>query len=292
MKFHLQGMGLVGALTARLLDTLGYDFTWNDTDTQFSAWPASTGCVFPTGELMDIECMDKWRTMVRGLHLRKYMETAVWCYTSKNPPHNGAKAGVRAARHLGPITVSNMPTFQFNVQRLVLDTREMFEAKRTDRVKARRQLIITHGSATAVRYTWGWSGQMKLRLDKELARMEVRPCIYMRKVYDVAYLYPVPGSSLYYGGTSTITQKLPKSRSVSDQYRPWKAKVAERSGGLVTVVGVRKGSLQEGWRPVAAEGTPFVTWKGEVMFLKPMGGNGVRHWPALSAAIVEEISNG
>lgn len=282
---HLQGMGLVGAQLALWLDRHEMKFTWSDTDEPFTAWRASTGCVYPTKD-DDIEA---WEHLLTQMPLvRKHSERARWCYTSKNPPE-GAK--IKAVDRVGPITVSDATTIQVNVQRLVEDTREKFEGRRkpaTPQAHKKDQIIVTHGSATAHHYVWGWSALVLLELDSTLHwEGERRPAIYLRKHYDLAYLYPQPNSQWFYGGTSNVVQRTPKHRDLDTTFENWIEVVEERTQGLVTVTDLKMGSLTEGWRPRPEISHHKIVWQGDdgVIYVRAQGGSGLRHFPRVAEAI-------
>ena len=297
MTVHLQGLGVVGSLLAHRLKAERIPFTWHDTDEQFTAWQACTGSVYPTADEYEYENYCRWHVLLLDdLHnLSRYVEQGQWCYNSVAPPHGGAVRGVRAQQIIAPVTISDATTIQFDMQSLVRDTRNRFASREVLAPRKRDLVIVTHGSAQAETFVWGWSALVRLAFSDEMAaacaELSKRPVFYLRQVYDMSYLYPKPGrDDLWYGGTATISQRTPKQLDVQAHYKRWKAKVRERSGGHVEVAGGLRGSLSEGWRPKAATELPLVAWKDEQTLLcRPMGGNGVRFFPTLSDAILEEL---
>lgn len=291
---HLEGMGLVGSLVAWSLYREKKPFTWNDNDNLISAWRASTGCVFPTGLPDDVKGYTQWFKILEdpifNKHIGQFVEYARWSYLSNTPPHQGAKAGVLSKGKVGPIHISNAETFQFNVQDLVEYTRKRFASRGAAPQKGQR-IIVTHGTATAHRYVWGWSVPAELKLSKALTLQEEtiqsRLCLYLRKGYSLNYLYPKPGTDIYYGGTATLSQTKPKELEVESKVYNWKAKVYELSDGHVFVR--RTGPAVQGWRPVAPDTTPLVKVEKDRIVLRAQSGNGVRHYPLLMEALWEVL---
>jgi hypothetical protein len=297
---HIQGMGVIGSLLAHVLREERIRFTWSDTEQQHTAWQACTGSVYPTGEPWEYENFLRWTEgdfLADSEAVQRNVEQSQWCYNGKNAPHQGATVGVSTKAEVGPLIISNAQTMQFNMQAIVKETRTQFAKRRTDGYSGDGTLIVTHGSAQADRYVWGWSVLCRLDFDPELAEvlaeLDYRPTFYMRQVYDMSYLYPYPGrDDLWYGGTSTVNQTTPRSLDVQAHYKRWKDKVAERSGGLVEVAGGLKSSLVEGWRPKASGDLPLAKQiiGGRQILLRPMGGNGVRFFPKMADAVLELVS--
>lgn len=304
---HLQGMGVIGSLLAHTLREQRIKFTWSDTEEEHTAWQACTGAVYPTGESQELENYLRWQHDINHdalpPEITEHMEQAAWCYNGINPPHHGELAGVhsltRGNAAVDPLVISDGISYQFDMQSIVKATRTKFAKRRTDGYSGSGDLIVTHGSAQADKFVWGWSINCKLDFSAEFLEtldelgIGMRPTLYMRQVYDMSYLYPHPRrQDLWYGGTATITQSVPKSLDVQAHYRRFKDKVAERSGGHVTVAGGVKGTLVEGWRPKYSGGTVMPLAKrvaGRQIMLRPMGGNGVRFFPLLADAVLEQL---
>lgn len=298
---HIQGFGIVGSMLGALLEAEGIEFTWSDTDHDVQGWKAGTGCVLPTGYEVDHQNLTMWLQHLGaggsepdgfGEWMKQFMDVNRWCYISKNPPHNGKKAGVEVLSEVGPIKVSNSVTVNLDSQALVEQTRKHFDKHRTDGAKKKQTLIVSHGSATAIRYTWGWSGVVKVREAKELkeALHGQRATYYLRKGVRIAYLYPMPHTDLYYAGTDIISQSVPKSLSIKPKYERWKGEVEERTEGLITIKGLKKGSLKEGWRPIADSAEKY-SWVSEdgAIYCRAMSGDGVRHFPQLGRSVLAAL---
>ena len=295
MKLHIEGMGLVGCLIAIGLEAEGVRFTWSDTDEEFTAWKASTGCVFPTED--DFAPYSNWLLRVQSgdpgflSRLRDVIELGRWCYIAALPPHGGAKVGVQKVGEVGPLKISDAHTLHFNIQRFVKRTRAYFKDRR-QAPRAKSLVIVTHGDAEAKHFVWGWSAYVDVRLSDELQTQIgnlVRPCLYLRKGYAMTYLYPLPGTSHYYGGTSTIVQRTAQHRDPEGHYRTWREDLRTLTGGHARVTAYAPASLREGWRPAPVPGTPQVQRRGRRIVVAPQAGNGLRHFPLYWDALAEEL---
>lgn len=302
-RVHLEGMGVIGSLLAIRLEEEGVDFTWHDTHDRTTAWKASTGCVFPTGDPEDMRAVDGWLGLLNSHSLLQEVlepvfERGLWCYISKHPPHSGVKQGVEERDRIGPIRVSNALTYHFNSQRLVPMVRERYEDRERDHAPRNKRLIIaTHGTFSAVRYTWGWSARVKVKMSRKLAQvqkeMALRPCIYLRQGYQMNYLYPCPGTEWWYAGTAAISQRTPKRRALPD-LTVWGETLKELTGGHVHLLRAPKRGVRQGWRPVAEKDAKLVRkgldeegrWR---LVCRPQGGNGYRHFPLLAEAVLEAL---
>lgn len=311
-KIHIQGFGLVGSLIGLFLEEMNIPFTWNDTREKHTAWKASTGCVFPTGDPGYMSSYKAWTALFQcekgqlktkafmfpqtADFLRPYMERGLWCYNSKNPPHEGSKIGIESAYEFPEFVISNNISYHFNVQRIVKRAREKFANRRVSEAPLSSHIIVSHGSATATRFTWGWSGYVEMNFDKSLSTImkaeALRPCLYFRKVYSMTYCYPRPGSKLYYAGTSSVSQSTPttpRNTDLDEAVRLWGERMEERSGGIVRLSRVVNQSLREGWRPIPAEDASLVSVDNKKIICKPMAGNGLRRFPELFIELIQTL---
>lgn len=293
-KIHIEGMGLMGCLIATAFERDGIDFTWNDTDEKVTAWKASTGCVFPTGEPSEIANYNEWINWLHcqnefGSWMRTHMERGLWTYISFAPPHDGRKVGVLELTRLGHLAVSNMSTLHLNVPMFVAQTSEKFAGARADR-RPDQELIVSHGYKRAVRYGWGWSCRASLKLSDELlaALQGARPCLYLRKGYLMYYAYPMPATDQFIVGTQNVSQKEPKERDTDTPYLKWLEHLEKTVGDHVWVRKLFDSTMQQGWRPYGEEGTKdVVRTKREprTYFVKPQSGNGLRMFPGTYRAL-------
>lgn len=283
-------MGIIGSLTAMMMVAEGYSFRWDDVEEPHKvAWKACTGAIIPTGEALDMECRKWWHDNRRMFS--KTLERARWCYSAANPPHNGAKQGVVAVEEIGNIKISNVASYHLNAQVLVPSVRQNLEAWRRKPKKGDRR-VVAHGFGKHIwKWSWGWSAQVEIELDPVLREdlQGVRGCFYLRNGYQLNYLYPVPHTNRYYAGTTLITQKEPKSLELKPKYDKWLENVKKESSGLIKITKMFPKTLMEGWRPMANPDDPLVKEEKGKLYLKPMYGNGIRHFPALWKALEEAL---
>lgn len=299
---HLEGMGVVGCLVAARFHLEGIDFTWSDTEAERTAWKVSTGAIPVFGDEQSHADRREWLRWYKqddsfGRHIQHYMTKAVWCYTAQNPPHKARDIGCRPKAEVGPIKVSNKCSLHMDVQRFVLETRQLFARQRTPGVgwgsRRPRNLIVTHGFGSNIHaWSWGWSGQVVIELSDELqqALRRRRPCFYLRNGYQLPYLYPVGREREYYAGTTLITQKQPRSLPIVPKLQVWRRHVEEYSGGHIAIAGNVPHSLGEGWRPMAALDAPLIERVGQhTLRIRPQYGNGLRHFPSTYRALREAM---
>jgi len=287
-------MGLMGCLIATSFERDGIPFTWSDTDAKVTAWKASTGCVFPTGEPNEIANYHFWVNMLHaknefGSWMRTYMERGLWTYLSVSPPHDGRKAGVMEVARLGELAISNMSTIHLNVPAFVEATRGKFTRQESEPARG-AETIVSHGYKRAVRYGWGWSCQLTLKLSDDLLGLcqGARPCLYLRKGYLMYYAYPMPGTDRYIVGTQNISQKQPKERDTDTPYLKWLEHLEKYVGDHVWVRKLHESTMAQGWRPYGEDGAKeVVRTKREprIYFVKPQSGNGLRMYPRTYMAL-------
>lgn len=293
-RYHIEGMGLVGSLLAASFDEDDIPFTWSDNDAKVTAWKASTGCVFPTGDPVEASCYRLWVNLVAnrqslGRHVGDYAELGVWTYISVNPPHDGRAVGVAALTKVEGLVVSNHHTVHLNVPAFVKNTREDYADLRA-KPRAGDSIIVSHGYKRAVRYGWGWSAQAELALSDELlaACSGARPCLYLRKGYLMYYAYPFPGTDDYIVGTQNVSQKEPRERPTEEPYMKWLDHFNEHMGDHGMVKRLHSDTMQQGWRPYGAKESKLISRTKSTprtYYIQPQSGNGLRMWPATYNAL-------
>lgn len=293
---HLEGMGVNGALLAHTLARYGVAFTWHDTDIPFVAWKASTGAIYPAGAENhgpDKHCYDVWKSWYdNGYFSQSHLErSTAFIFCTKNPPHKGDYAYTMWAGTLN----AGPPSYHLNAQEFVAFTRQRFEHTRiandvAELAKRSKGLIyiVTHGWGERFHHAyWGWARFVQLEINEDsAARPGNRPSFYFRPDrFSMAYAYPVPGTDLYYAGSSIIKQKAGKLRQleIEPKYDRWK-RIFEREGqGHVKVA--YEGAFASGWRPAAAdEDEAWVKYRkgGDgrtTLTLRPLWNSGIRHFP-------------
>lgn len=286
---HLQGMGLLGSLTAWQLYKRGIKFTWNDTEDSVNAWQACTGACYPASGDVDWSCYKQWRVWEsRDIYPAGCLEKCAYWVDSvhKSLPH-GLEAEVEA--EVGGMRLVGT-SVHVNAQRLVLATRGKFASCRQVR-GVDSQLVVSHGfSIRRARYLWGWTRLIKLKLPTEILE-HGRPSFYLRKNrFQFAYCYPQPGSDWHYAGSSLISQQVAKPLNIEAKYRAWRERFAELTQGCVRIV--NEGKMLEGWRPAKAgslseqeghkaEGGSLLLVERGTIYYPTLASNGFRHFPAV-----------
>lgn len=295
---HLEGLGFTGSFLAWRLYEAGVPFTWEDLDSRVTAWRASTGSVYPSGEAEDVEPYEWWAracaepdrlpSPVRGL-----VAPAPYWYTSKGAPHAGRQAPVV---DLGFARLHAQPSYHVNVQAWVAATRKTFAGVRCAvtprreqaRVPAGTQRVVSHGYGPRLdSVVWGWSRKVRLRYD--LAVFRRGACFYAREGrYVLAYAYPVPGERCWYAGSSMIHQPTAKELETEAKWHRWLQEFTRLTAGAVMVEPLAP--VQQGWRPKPKRGDDaWVRRIGDELHVKPQGANGVRHAPTLARAVLAEL---
>lgn len=240
---HLVGMGAMGAMTAFKLKEIGKDFTWEDNDSKFTAWKASTGAVFPTGEEGDMRCLNQYEEFSACFPDRVVSKND-WVYGAKKPPH---KANFINAREVDHLKILSCPCYNVDVQLLVKSAREEFADKRKA-YDGKSKRVISHGFSDRMTHCyWGWTRKVQLEMDQ---RLSTNSAFYFRhQRFFIRYAYPIGGSGWWYAGSTITKQKAPKScpDRPAKEYERWKRDFLELTGGLVTVS--KEAEYIEGWRP-------------------------------------------
>lgn len=299
-KYHIQGMGLMGSLVAMTLEDEGLDFTWDDIDRDITAWHASTGAVFPTEDAhSEYRSFIQFRQeeSVAGEHLLEHSELGAWCYVAENPPHGGADIGVEEVTRISEseVRVSSHASIHVNVANLVRDARARYGDRRREKASSKRRLIVSHGFDAAKRFGWGWHREVQLVLSDEFeqALMGTRPCIYLRKGYQIMYIYPMPGTDSYFIGTSNNIGTTPKWKEqqevINKDFGRVRKRVEETCGDHVQLLRARPPS--QGWRPYPAKGDdrPMVYEEDSHLQIKPQKGSGLRFWPRTRTELLEAL---
>lgn len=290
VRLHLEGMGLLGSLTAWQLWYRDVPFTWWDTNERHTAWKASTGACYPTSSDLDIQCcstLSKW--IDSGTYPAGCLSRAQYWVDSQHRtlPH-GLKTDV--IDELGPMRLVGT-SYHVNAQKLVRRTRRLFKEFKRELQPKTSIPILSQGFSRADRYLWGWTRLVRLKLPKRIETRLYVPSFYLRKNrFQFAYCYPKPGTNWWYAGSNLINQKKPKELEIEKKYQGWKERFLELSGGEI---GIKEtGPFFQGWRPCAAEGIKGTEghkaqgrkWlkeeDGKIIF-PTMASNGFRHFPAV-----------
>lgn len=289
MKVHLEGMGVVGCMLALRLEEEKIKFTWFDNYTKYNAWRASTGCIYPSGDIKEREAYHRWRKDFNSEKFGKTLERAAYWFITKNPPHGG-KYDIEG--HVGPLNLGGFPSYHLNVQDFVRETRKKFEDRYVDDAPVTAsKLVISHGfhKKTLDHYQWGWSARVKLRFSEKITEMSdgLRPCFYLRRgrVTPLVYAMPMAGTNDWYAGSYMLnTKNTDKSYNIVDKAQTWVRNVEHLTEDKVEVIDVD--DHEEGWRPCPR---PKLFGNSKLaavddkhtnkIYVRPMEGNGVRMAP-------------
>lgn len=292
MTLHLEGLGVLGCYIGWRLFNDGIPFTWHDSGEQVTAWRACTGAVFPTGHSADLRAMAAWTRHLDEPGFNDHTERAAYVYCSKRPPHMGRYGW----QDLGNgIKLGEVPSLHLNAQRWVPWTRRVFNHYQLDAAPPDARVIVTHGfGARLARYMWGWTVPVRVWTTADFG--ELRPSIYFRRGrFVMAYAYPIPGTGLWYAGSSLISQKAPRQLDTDAKFERWRREFVELGRGYVLGV-ERAGDAMQGWRPVPySDREPLVRCdvhdgRADVLTVRPLWHSGVRHAPLVYDALKEALA--
>lgn len=295
MVIHVEGMGWLGSVVAWHLHRAGIDFTWNDTGSAHVAWRASTGIVYPAGDLRSTSDHAAWLAWLGdpwwppGLAAA---ETCSYWFNHRNPPHGGR---YQLAADIGWARMASVPAVQVNVPAIVSATRAAFrDAQRTRPVPA-EVTIRAHGFGPRLdAYVWGWAVPVELAYPPELADAcsHGRPTFYGREGrYKMAYAYALPGTPRWLAGSSLITQRTAKELDARKHFATWCDTFARV---LPKVELLSVGEPMQGWRPKPAPDdagyvTSERTARGRLISVPPLWHSGVRWAPSVVAQVMEAL---
>jgi hypothetical protein len=297
---HVNGMGWFGAMTAFALHRDRTEFTWDDTESAYQAWKASTGFVYPSGDPRSEHERGAWVRWVLngdgplGPEVADYACLAQWAWSHKRPPHGG-KHPFAAAPSVPGLKLSAATAVAVNVQRVVEEARRRFEPQRIGHVPQDVPVVVARPNALTTNGTvWGWSRRVLLRFPAGVTNAQQPPgrriALY-GKVHRFAltYAYPVAGEpGLWWAGSSLVNEQYPYTRSelqLQDAYLRWRTDFAALFPG-VKIVGTDPEILQ-GWRPKPHTGSEGRIIRTENQIIYPaLWHSGVRWAPSL----VEEVA--
>lgn len=290
MRVHLNGMGLVGSLLALELQRRGVGFSWWDADEDVTAWRASTGCVYPSAEAVDLVGYNRWaKVLAEGSEpVCRFAEVVPYAFTQKSIPHGAGSKALRVIERHGSVKVLNKPSFHVNVQAFVEYTRAALASLRA-RPEPGGLLVHAHGfhRRMTTDYRWGWSAPCVV--SGSVFDRHPRLCLNAKEGRFVnAYLYPRPGTSQYYVGTSFIYQREPRPLLVDEKVDRIIAHIKRVTGGGLGIE--LAGSVTAGWRPAySAAGSAAFIRDGNEVFIRPQSANGLRHAPVWLERVASEV---
>lgn len=274
MTYHIDGAGLLGSMLMARFAGQGIDFTWSDAESEFTAWNASTGLVYPDADMTTFEynsiCWDVCREA----------RSVPYVYAHKAPPHS---APVKASADYGLLRRSGVDAVVVDVGRFVEGARARHEAQRTHGPAAGEVVIVAHPCPqNTASYKWGWSAPVSFALPECLPADLAQPALYAKAHrFDMTYAYPYL-NGVWLAGSSSIVQSKPHHRDDAEmRFEQW-------AGNARRLLGVHdialEGPITEGWRPI---GEKRVTYDGvRTWYMPSLGGNGVRQgWSAIDRAL-------
>lgn len=288
MTIHIEGMGVLGSQVAWELEELGVKFTWNDTETDHTAWHCSTGIVYPSGAERDMAGLEAWHSYIDDDRpLGQWAARSNYLFAHKNPPHGGRYPFEPATPKL---RVGHPYAVAVNVPDLVRETRETFKHRRTEGTAGRGPLVVAHATPGRLDgYLWGWCA--RVRFDEPYPLGEGQSTYYAKAHrFNLTYAYPIPGTGQWWAGSSLVHQKRPAERAIEPYLAEWIGN-AEK---LLGITGVQVDSMEQGWRPRRAAGEENYAQHAlvdgrDVYTLAPEPTSGVRHGPHIVADLLERM---
>lgn len=248
---HLEGMGLLGSLTALHLERADVPFTWFDSITEHAAWPISTGLVYPAGDQLSQDGLRDWFAWIEsGLIPAGCAEEVRYVYAHKHPPHDGTYAN--RVTDLGDMRVApRWSAVAVNVPALVETVRGRNMHRFVPTPPPDPSWYVTaHGFNDRLwKVMWGWAARIKLDVPADLVQVcdGLRPAFYSRKDrFQIVYAYPIPGTDEWWAGSSLIGQATPRRLDAEKHYARWREAWAQLWPRVPIVAA---GPARQGWRP-------------------------------------------
>lgn len=287
---HIEGAGIPGCLLMRKLTEYDIDFTWDDCDAKKTSWKASTGAIFPGGNIAlspDQPCYEAWMSWHAEDDIVKLFTERCTFLLEHNKPPSG---GEYALHRIGTTTLNRAgeDSLHFNAQAFVGWARKHYENRRLERPAVKlpgtKLTVVSHGFGKRLhRLRWGWTRLVRLEYDDALNFDGRRPCFRLRN-YSTAltYAYPRPNTPWWYSGTNLCKQHPDRARDLEPEpkYERWKRWFLRRTGGCVRIA--EEGEFIVGWRPEAAEEDKnwvVLNAQERRLYLRPLWNGGIRHFP-------------
>ena len=281
MMPHIEGMGVLGSLIALDLEAQGIFFSWHDIEAPIAAWPACTGCIYPSGNADEQAAYAYWAANYFNLPQSEINVAPYW-YATRQPPNGNKWKPVRVVNSL---SLAPEPSYHINAQALVTRVRERFATSRlgADEVPQHCPLIRAHGFGPRLHhYLWGWSREVDLPGLSDLLGDKTPAALHLQEGrFKMLYAYPRPGTKHWYAGSVLQYQQTPKPLDAGPKYDAWAEHVFKYTG----IVPEEKGPLLQGWRPVGAQGDNRLKIEGRVCTVPSLGHSGVRLAPLVAVSL-------
>jgi hypothetical protein len=261
-RYHITGAGLVGCVLMQAMEQEGIPFTWSDNASPFVAWKASTGSNLPdVKDTPDLKIA--WHKF--SLNYPTFIEIAP-CFKFSNKIGNYVNVG---------------KGYHMDVPRFVREVRSYHMEKSRLSCNPKQIELRTAGALTCKAWWWGWSTLATATC--------IRASFVRRVVRQSRYVYPKPGTSLFYVGSTILHQK--KAALKTDEqlkhhiewwWKDWTDFVHRYQVRLVTEPAI------QGWRPVGEPGRWNILADNSIE-IAPMSASGVKFSPLVAEQIVQYI---
>ena len=292
MKVHLEGMGVVGSVTAHLLLEKGVDFTWEELRSGFNAYRASAGGVYPINTAVGHAAVSRkaYQAWVDAAYMDAYgegvTELCVYLYNTQSAPFGQVWTPI--AQRSG-LNVAPIPVVSVNTQRLVSSSRYRFAAQEAPQPEGSKR-FVSHGFGDRLsHYAWGCTAVVDLPQEERFKSGDRRPFMSLFASRAVRlYVAPLPGTSHYIiGSTIRVKQQRPsllegKAEETVNRY----LSLLHSLAGITAKVH----EIRQGWRPIAHEGDPALLRKvgDRTWAVRPAAGSGVAQAHEFASAIAQE----
>ena len=291
---HLEGMGVIGSVTAYRLREAGVPFTWSDGRVECNAYRASAGGVYPINTNVSHAAVHHNSCMawITAANVRAFgpstTELCDYLYNTVSAPFGQSWKPVakRGSLNLAPI-----PVVSVNTRQLVDVARARFAAQEgPPEPDAKR--FITHGFGPRLAaHGWGCTAVVEIANEERIrdGATDTRPLLSLFAARSMRlYVVPLPGTLFYViGSTIRVAQQKPetldaKAADLSQRYRG----MMRRLAGLDAIVH----DVRQGWRPLAndADAAPLRKVDGQTWAVRPAAGSGVAQAFDFAAAVVNE----
>lgn len=279
---HIEGMGVLGMQVAWRLAELGVEFTWNDTEEEFTAWHCSTGIVYPSGNRRDLDGLAWWEEHLDDFG--PFGAATPYVFAHKNPPHGGRYGYTTLPKHDLRLS-TDYPAIALNVPELVMQTRDRFADRRTAGREEGQLLIVAHSNTPRLRgYLWGWAARVTFT-----GPLETMATYYAKKHrFNLTYAYPIPGDGQWWAGSVLKYQAEPRFVDAEPYLEEW----LEDAPELLGLEDIKVHSLEQGWRPRRAKGEANEAHYDpdrNAWLLAPEPTSGLRHGPLIVDDLMERL---
>lgn len=307
---HVSGVGLLGSFLLRDLHARELPFTWDDCESRFTAWGASTGAVIPC-ENRDLELYAagyrKWRDdATKRPALQPFLEPVETIYVMKAPPQRVTRKWKPIVFGVNSIWRESLPGWQFDVGRFIESTRKLFAAERRPGPVSAERTIRCRGvmeASDSPVTVWGWRVPVNIKPKANCqvwSKNGLRPVIHFNdpdRSFERYYFHPLAGSpDVWWAGSEAVLQKRPQSLVERSKigFANYLKTVERRFGDQLEVK--QLGPLVEGWRAKPklvhkrfyAKGLCRQVEPG-VFVAMPLYKSGVQCGPLYSEVILEEV---